>query len=935
MGNTGSFRVFERADIEQSIPARFATQVRQSRDSVAVSWNDVRLTYDELEQEANRTACEILKRLGDAEEPVPFMMDHGGWAVAAILGILKAGKGYLALDPSFPRDRTAALLRDSGARLVVTEEKHLPKVDFIGREKTMVLPCRFNAGAGAPDPGVGILPGRMATLYYTSGSTGEPKGVVQSHRNVLHNVMEMTNSGRLCPGDHLSLITSTAYAYAPTQIFGAMCNGASLHPFDVRGDGIIHLAAWMRKEEISWFFVTPTVFRRLAGTLSGQASFPHLRRIVIGGELVQKRDVALYREHFPDHCVLSVRFASSETERIRALEIDKQTSLEGDLVPIGYEVEDKEVLLLDDERHAVALGAVGEIAVKSRFLSPGYWNRPDLTSRCFIPDASGDGRVVFLTGNLGLMRSDGCLEFRGRKDLQVKVHGFRVELGEVENALLSLDDVRDAAAAAIETAQGEAQLVAYLVPRGPSAPDAGELRRSLRKTLPEYMIPAQFITLQEIPTTTNGKVDRARLPAPGHSRPELATPYLAPRDGLEADLAAMWEEILGIHPIGVNDRFDDLGADSLQYVNLIALAAERLGIGFSLERFVEDPTIEHLVCLMRPPQREASIRVNAPEDANPYRLVAYQGLDHNVRWKRVVKAVSFRLLSLFGDVFPYGLFSAALASLCGSRLAQRHLFTRQTRMMTELLTAIDTPMSSEDALRECLVRRLLCDLRMAILARLGSGGFSRWVEVKGLPFLQRALREGHGVVLLASHYGLPHFEMVILQRLGLEDVLVIGSWPTEMQLIGVRRWHQIKIKHDYEPAKRFMLGPIAMQAAREFLAAGRIVRVAPDGAEGVGGSTVPFCGRKRTFRHGFANLAVDASAPALPVMATLESSGKVRVEFFEPFDPGSATASRTDRVDGLVTQYVRFLEGMWTLHPGNIKEVDLEAYLAAPSPAPL
>jgi amino acid adenylation domain-containing protein len=923
------FRIFERADIEQSIPARFAKQVRQYPDSVAVSWDGLRLTYEELNQEANRTACEILKRIGDAEEPVAFLLDHGGWAIAAILGILKAGKGYLALDPSFPRDRTAALLHDSTARLVVTEEKHLPLVGPIGREKTMFFPCRLGSQGSMDDPAVGIVPGRMATLYYTSGSTGEPKGVVQSHRNVLHNVMEMTNSGGLCPSDRLSLITSTAYAYAPTQIFGAICNGASLHPFNIKGGGIIHLADWMRKEKISWFFVTPSAFRRFADTLPGPESFPHLRYIVIGGELVQKRDVALYRKHFPDHCVLSVRLASSETERIRALEINKQTILEGDLVPVGYGVEDKEVLLLDDEGHAVGLMEVGEIAVKSRFLSPGYWNRPDLTSRCFIPDPSGDGRVMFLTGNLGLMRPDGCLEFRGRKDLQVKVRGFRVELGEVENALLCLDNVREAAAAAFDTAQGDKQLVAYIVPRGALAPDAGELRQSLRKTLPDYMIPAHFITLEQIPITTNGKVDRMRLPPPGDARPELATPYQAPRDELEACLAVIWEEILGIHPVGLKDRFDDLGADSLHYVNLIALIAKKLGMGFSLDRFVKEPTIEHLACLLHGPQREASPRVNVRDDTNPYRLVAYRGLEHNTPWKKTIKGVLFKLLSVFGDILPYGLASGMSASFCGTRLAQQHFFNHRARIMAQMLTAIETPMSREDALREFLVCRLLRDTRMAILARLGPSGFGRWVTVKGLPHLQQALNRGCGVILLDSHYGLPHFEMVILQRLGLENVLVIGGWPTQMQLVGIKHWRQIKMREDYEPAKRFMMGPIAMQAAREFLAAGGIVRMAPDGDVGVGGSSFPFWGRERTFRHGFANLVIDTAASALPTMVTLESSGRVQVEFFEPFDPGDVIESRKARVERLVMHYIRFLEGMWALHPGNVREADLQAFLAA------
>jgi len=274
--------------------------------------------------------------------------------------------------------------------------------------------------------------------------------------------------------------------------------------------------------------------------------------------------------------------------------LDEDTPIAGHVLPVGYPAEDKEILLLDEDGAEVGGDAVGEIAVRSRYLSPGYWRRPDLTAAAFRPDPAGGPARIYRTGDLGRRLPDGCLLHLGRQDFQVKIRGFRVEVAEVEGALLSLPQVREAVVVAREDRPGERRLVAYLVPTARPAPTVSALRQALAATVPDYMVPAAFVVVDTLPKTPGGKVDRRALPAPGRARPALDQPLVAPRTPVEAAVGAIWQEVLGLDEIGLHDNFFDLGGHSLAVGQVLARVTETFHVDLPVRILFEAPTVNGL-----------------------------------------------------------------------------------------------------------------------------------------------------------------------------------------------------------------------------------------------------------------------------------------------------------------------------------------------------
>ena len=335
-------------------------------------------------------------------------------------------------------------------------------------------------------------------------------------------------------------------------------------------------------------------------SLTGKEEFPKLRVIILAGEPVRRTDVELYKKHFSSGCLLVNVFGAHEVGPIRVYVIGKETRIDGEMVPAGYEIPGKEVLLLDDNRREVGLNQVGEIAVRSRYLSLGYWRRRDLTEARFVPDPDGGDRRIYLTGDLGRMLPDGCLEHLGRKDLQLKIRGLRVDLGEVEKALLEHPGVKEATVTARQDRSGDNQLVAYFVPCTYPVPTVSSLRSFLKEKLPDYMIPPAFVLLDEIPLTATGtgKVDRRALPEPGHSRPDLETPFAGAKTPVEQELSQIWAEVLSLEKVGIHDNFFDLGGHSLAATRVVSQVLKQFQVELSLESLFRSPTVAEMAAVI-------------------------------------------------------------------------------------------------------------------------------------------------------------------------------------------------------------------------------------------------------------------------------------------------------------------------------------------------
>jgi amino acid adenylation domain-containing protein len=587
-------RQFPPEEIEQSIAERFEKQAAAHPDRIAIRSGGLTMTYADLNAAANRLGRAILQAGGEAERVV-LLFEQGGPVLVAVLAVLKAGKTYVPLDPGYPPARLAELLEDAQAGLILANGRHLPVAERLA--STASIPV-LNADAidhasSGDNLGLSVAPDAIAYMLYTSGSTGRPKGVVQKHRNLLHFVRTYTNSFGITPQDRIGWLHSITFSATNMNVYPALLNGAAVYPHDVKERGVDQLAELLMRERITICQCVPTVFRHFLSDLTGEERFPDLRLFELGGEPVYRRDVELFRRRVGSHCVLVNRLAFTEASVAAQYFITCDTELPSSSVPVGRPADGMEILVLGEDGREAGLEEVGEIALRSRHLSPGYWRRPDLTAKAFLSGPNGNGLRTYRTGDLGRLRADGLLEYAGRKDFRVKVRGYTIEVAEVEAALLEIGGVKSAVVVAREDQRGDQRLVAYLVAAG-SPPAAGELRTRLGDRLPDFMVPSAFVILDAFPLTSTGKLDRLALPAPDLAQVETASEYAAPRTTVETTVAAIWAEVFALERVGIHDDFFALGGHSLLAGQIAARIRRACGVDLSLGALFDAPTVAEL-----------------------------------------------------------------------------------------------------------------------------------------------------------------------------------------------------------------------------------------------------------------------------------------------------------------------------------------------------
>lgn len=580
VGPSQSFERFSRDEIEQSIASRFEKQVKRYRDLLAIKTADCVLTYGELNRLANRIAHALLGLAEVSNTPVALIPENDAATIARILGLLKAGKIYVPLDPSLPLARNEFILKNSQAEVILASGENLALAGALTTGTVRILDVdNLPSEVSDANPELPVSPAAIAWILYTSGSTGEPKGILQCHRDELHNVMCLTNSQHFCPEDRMTLLRTPSLGGALRNLLSALLNGVSLFAMDLKNHGIEGLAEWLVREEITIYHSSATVFRRFVQSLSGRrVEFPKLRLIRLGSEPVTAADVEAYKRIFAPHCLLVNALSSTEARTFLQYSIDKKTEWPGEMVPVGYPVEDTAILLLDDKGRQVEAGEIGEIVVQSPYLFPGYWRLPELTRERLLPDPAGGAAGMFHTGDLGRLLPDGAYEHHGRKDLQTKIRGFRVQIDEVENTLRAIPQIEQAVVISQEW-RNERRLVAFVVPRRNQTITSSGIRNFLRTRLPDYMIPAVNLFLESLPLTASGKVNRAALQLPTDERVGACPPWVAPQTALERVLVQLWAEALGIDMIGVEDNFFELGGNSLSAGEIAA----KTGTLFSMQ----------------------------------------------------------------------------------------------------------------------------------------------------------------------------------------------------------------------------------------------------------------------------------------------------------------------------------------------------------------
>ena len=541
-----------------------------------------------------------MAELGENAARIALFFEHDAPMIGAILGVLTAAKTYVPLDPAHPLERILFILKDADASLILTNDHNLAQAQALAKEGVALVNIdQLDYSATSKPFQPNVSPDCIAYLLYTSGSTGQPKGVIQTHRNLLHFIRSYTNNLQIGPNDRLTLLSSYGFDASIMAIFGALLNGAAIYPFDIRNQSINQLMQWLNQHKITIYHSTPTIFRHFLKMLPVENSVvcDSIRLVVLGGEEVIKSDIDWYKQFFSDACLLINGLGPTESTVTLQYFINKQTKILRHSVPVGYPVDETEILLLDSEGNQTDIW--GEIAITSPYLALGYWRRPDLTKAAFIEDREGNHQRLYRTGDLGRLREDGSLEFIGRKDNQVKIRGCRLELGEIEAVLSQYPTIAEAIVIVRQDACVEKRLVAYLVPHH-SYPVSQcqalktQLHDFLLKKLPSYMIPTAFVFLDALPLSPNGKVDRLALPMPMHpsSVQTLPESCSTPLRQIEVKLINIWQKTLKRTVINREDNFFALGGHSLLAVNLAADIKDEFQLNIPLATFFQLPTLE-------------------------------------------------------------------------------------------------------------------------------------------------------------------------------------------------------------------------------------------------------------------------------------------------------------------------------------------------------
>jgi amino acid adenylation domain-containing protein len=594
---SGRFVEFSKDDVETSIPERFEKMVRVHHDQIAVKIHDRALTYDELNKSANRVAWAIVDRLGTQNRPVVIFSQQDLTAIVLCFAIWKSGKIVIAVEPSFPIEQILSTINEAQAEALLTTNQNLGLASAVA-SKAIIPVINFESLAvEAPDEDLVLrIPSETpAEIRYSSGSTGKPKGIVRNHRRLLSSARSTINLAHICPDDRL--IALTRLRFGTRDLLICLLSGAALFPFDIEKDSWGNLVRLLDLEKITCYKSVPTIFRYLVGQLDETVTFPFMRLIQLGGDLLYKSDIASYKKYFSDQCILINRLSAGETGNLCVFFIDKNTEIDTAIVPVGYPIQGKKVFVLDESHNEVEVNQIGEIAVASRYLSSGYWNNPELTNDKFLRSKESNDERLYISGDLGRILPDGCLVYMGRKDHQVKIRGAKVEIGEIEAVLSEHPQIKQSVVLAFDRSGGDKYLTAYIVRRSQPAPTVTDINDFLRNRIPDYMIPSAFVFLESLPLS-NGKVDRNALPKPDDKRPELSTSYALPRNEMEQSLVQIWEEVLDVRPIGIHDKFFDLGGHSLSATRVVSRVVERFQLEIPLQSLFESPTISDMAAVI-------------------------------------------------------------------------------------------------------------------------------------------------------------------------------------------------------------------------------------------------------------------------------------------------------------------------------------------------
>ncbi len=877
-----------------SIAQRFRTIVAAQPDEIAIMADDATLSYADLDRKAASVAHALIARNLPNSGPIAILLPQSAQTIVAILGCLQAGYSFMVLSPTFPQPRLQALMADALSPFVLTNGAHWTQALAIAPagecclDLAQLAPIQSSSMKCAP-----IGADELAALFYTSGTTGEPKGVMWSQQLVLHTARQNQLLYAVAPSDRLAVLTSFGFGAAMTMCFAALLNGAAICLVDQYTADISTLLTQLQQHGVTILGLPPvSLFRQLLDRLDNEqaataALLPALRLVLLGGQPLRRQDVVRFQQHFTEQVALRYRLAGSETMLMCELAIDRQSCYPDDDLPVGYPVPDKELLLLAEDRTPVGQGEIGEIAICSHYLATGYWQQPDLTAATFLAQPGADGRRLCLTGDMGRLTPAGLLQHLGRKDNMVKIRGYRVQLEAVETALNGLLGINEAAVIARETAAGEKQLIAYYTAATAATTTSSALRNALVDRLPDFMVPAKFIALGKIPRNATGKLDRAALPPPDAARPPLATPFVAPRNAVEGEIAAIWAELLEVEEVGIDDNFFELGGDSLVLLRMILAIEQRLGCSIPAI-YYHLPTIAHLAQMVSGGEKPAQMMPFINSTAHARQETNHHQVTKSAREIELHRRFWGRGPTYAGWSMPYALGTVLQRSLLRQPMIQQGFFAQQCRLFRQCLLEAGVLDPDDAQLTLNLMANTWKLWRTQALQSPAT--FARWVTLHGVAQIDAAIHKGKGLIIVFAHQMIgTRLTRKVLREHGFTDLPAISG-----------------IKSITDKAARAASRAQSARHGLDILQRGGVILIAGEGSGATNPVSVPFYGRQLPMPRGFAELAQHSQATVIATFLTMTPEYHLSLEFVPLPTPASVAET-----DDLLGQYIRMFVERW------------------------
>jgi len=903
-----------KGDFERTVIDYFESNCDKFKEKIAIIDRLSSIKYDEFNAKSNQLARSILNSLGDIrDEPILFLSNQSISSIITTFAILKSGNIYVALDASNPIERLKAIIEDSEARLLITNNQSLNTAE------QLMAPGMKLVNTDSIDPELSrenlplrSKPTNLAVIFYTSGSTGKPKGVILDHRALMERVAAKINTEFITRNDRLLLPFPIGFGWSTQPVFSALLTGATLFLISYTDMSLTDLRTWLEENKITYMPSSSSFFRQFVASLPDGSMdlFPNLRSIHVGGEVFHPQDVRNWQKHFSRNCRLFHSLSSTEAGGITKMFYHTDTEINQEVLSVGYLFEPMRLFILDEDNNPVPENKIGQIAYSSPAILKGYWKRPELNARVFIPDPEEPGKTLFLSGDMGCITLEGELQFHGRKDDQLKIRGFRVEVAEVEASLARHPAVKDVCVMGLveQNLSKSVQLVAYVNIIAGNLVTQNHLRSFCLENLPDYMVPSRFIFMKDWPINQNGKVDRKALPKPDASRPELSATYSAPKTELENQICAIWQDILGLEKVGIDDDFFELGGSSLSALQMI-MAVEKIIPQKVSTEFFQNPTVSALVNNLDKPmdvnseKGDQDLRSGLPGQLGPRpnlrrrlgfirKAIPYwpfysilrqpygKGLNKLVRFSRKPKLVKliygkqFSLMKQFISKLPNQkpLNEIMQSNFIGNILS--HLFTRSYKF--DLADSSISPAANSK-------NYIWIDL-MRIISDPASDEFHKYFLVEGKENLKQAMQTGKGIILVTYH-GIARFASLAMRcELNTGEIMTVTQKRARDR---GKAWEADEAKKNSRAFDSAVVADEALKGQRQLLE-GKIIQVISDVDNEIGGTyQANLAGHKYMLKTGLAELALNTDSIVIPFYNTVRSDGIFVVTIKPPLEPGA------------------------------------------------